>query len=575
MNKKLLINLMNQENSKKLLLIVLPFMVESIFAKGVKTRSFLAFPYGPLTIASYINSKNKNHKIKILDLNLHDNDNTILLDVISKELDDFNPDIVGFSMMFDQSYSYVDKLAQLIKSKKKRVPVILGGASATTAWNEIIVEQKNIDAICFSEGEVALLNLMNSDDFYSEFKKEPWITFEKVKEFGKDHKPKSIVENNLNSVVDLDYSFVDVNRYSMKEAFSPFASYRDKKNVKQFFLVTSRGCPFKCVFCAEPSLHGAGMRYADVDNIVSHVKKLKNKYGLNVLTFYDDQLLLNTKRAKELFRKLADLKIRCEAPNGVTLVYIDDEMANLMREAGFDTLPLAIESGSDYMLNKIIKKPLITKKIKPVVETLQKNEIFVQGYFVIGLPGEREIDREETIRVIKDSGIDWSGFSLASPVRGSELFVKAKENGWVNDEDLKLGNIQGNRYILNSGNIECTTEELIEKSYYMNLDVNFVNNRAMRIGNYETALRCFKEVSERYPGHAFAHDYLAKCYSAMNPFKYKKEIENNLNIKAKILREDSDNFWIKAYDYFRCHPNGYLKEYEYKKEKKELQLTIN
>lgn len=551
---------MSDKNSKKLLLIVLPFMVESIFAKGVKTRSYLAFPYGPLTIASYINSKNKNHKTKILDLNLHDNDETILLDIINKELDDFNPDVVGFSMMFDQSYSYVDKLAQLIKTKKENLPVILGGASATTAWNEIIVEQKNIDAICFSEGEVALLNLLNSDNFYDEFKKEPWVTFEKIKKFGKDYKPKSIVENDLNSVVDLDYSFVDVNRYSMKEAFSPFASYRNQKNVKQFFLVTSRGCPFKCVFCAEPSLHGAGMRYADVDNIVSHVKKLKNKYGLNVLTFYDDQLLLNTKRAKELFRKLAELKIRCEAPNGVTLVYIDDEMASLMKEAGFDTLPLAIESGSDYMLNKIIKKPLVTKKIEPVVERLHKNEIFVQGFFVIGIPGELEIHRQETIKVIKDSKIDWSGFSLASPVRGSELFELAKKNKWVDEKDLKLGNIQGNKYILNSGDIECTPEELTKKAYYMNLDVNFVNNQAMKRKDYFTALKCFLEVSERYPNHAFAHHYIAECYKKINPLEYKNKIDENIRIKEKILNNDEEKFWNNAFIDFKIDEKNYKKQ---------------
>ena len=133
----------------------------------------------------------------------------------------------------------------------------------------------------------------------------------------------------------------------------------------------------------------------------------------------------------------------------------------------------------------------MTRKINPVVESLHKHNIFVQGYFVIGLPGEREIDRQETVKVIKDAGIDWSGFSLASPVRGSELFVKAKENGWVKEDDLKLGNIQGNRYILNSNNIECTKEELIDKSYYMNLDVNFVNNRAMANKDYNTAIRCF------------------------------------------------------------------------------------
>ena len=62
-------NLINKNNTKKLLILVLPFIVESIFAKGVKTRSFLAFPYGPLTIASYIKKKNPDHKVKILDLN--------------------------------------------------------------------------------------------------------------------------------------------------------------------------------------------------------------------------------------------------------------------------------------------------------------------------------------------------------------------------------------------------------------------------------------------------------------------------------------------------------------------------
>lgn len=555
-------------NSKRFLILVLPHIVESIFAKGVKTRSYLAFPYGPLTIGSYIKKNSEKHQVHILDLNLYQQDDQRgLLDVINDKIEEFAPDIVGMSMMFDQSYKHVDQLASLIKQKKTNIKIILGGASATTAWNEIIEEQKNVDAICYSEGEVAILNLLNSENYIEEFKKDPWVTRDKVKK-DKNFKPKSVVENNLNTVIDLDYSLVDVKKYSMKEAFSPFASYRENKDVKQFFLVTSRGCPFKCVFCAEPSLHGYGMRYADVDDIIDHVKKLIDKYGLNVLTFYDDQLLLNVKRAKELFRKLSKFKIRCEAPNGVTLVYIDDEMASLMKAAGFDTLPLAIESGSDYMLNKIIKKPLITKKIAPVVERLHKNKIFVQGFFVIGIPGEREIDRQETIKVIKESKIDWSGFSLASPVRGSELFELAKKNKWVDEEDLKLGNIQGNKYILNSGNIECTPEELSKKAYYMNLDVNFVNNQAMKQNDYFTALKCFLEVSERYPDHAFAHHFIAECYKKINPQEYKDKIKKNLKIKDQILNNDKDKFWSNAFIDFNID-----KEIHIRKNKKLIAQT--
>ena len=95
----------------------------------------------------------------------------------------------------------------------------------------------------------------------------------------------------------MNYELVDVNTYSMKEAFSPFTTYKD--GAKQFFMVTSRGCPFKCVFCAEPSFHGANMRYVDVDKAVDHVTRLVKEYGLNVLTIYDDQILMNKERWTE------------------------------------------------------------------------------------------------------------------------------------------------------------------------------------------------------------------------------------------------------------------------------------
>ena len=80
----------------------------------------------------------------------------------------------------------------------------------------------------------------------------------------------SPVYDDLDNIIDVDYSLVDIDAYSMKEAFSPFTKFTESS--KQFFIVTSRGCPFKCVFCAEPSFHGANMRYASVDRVVEHVR---------------------------------------------------------------------------------------------------------------------------------------------------------------------------------------------------------------------------------------------------------------------------------------------------------------
>ena len=86
--------------------------------------------------------------------------------------------------------------------------------------------------------------------------------------------------------------FKQGNKYNMKEAFSPFSSIKNSEKIRQFFLVTSRGCPFKCVFCAEPSFHGKSMRYADIDVLINHIDHLVQKYNMNVLTIYDDQILL-------------------------------------------------------------------------------------------------------------------------------------------------------------------------------------------------------------------------------------------------------------------------------------------
>ena len=157
----------------------------------------------------------------------------------------------------------------------------------------------HIDACCYSEGEVGLKNLIEADSIESAISKDPWVTKEKLQQKAKT----SPVYDDLDKIVDVDYSLVDINAYSMKEAFSPFTRFTE--SAKQFFIVTSRGCPFKCVFCAEPSFHGANMRYASVDRVVEHVARLKAEYGLSVLTIYDDQILMNRARAKELFAKLA------------------------------------------------------------------------------------------------------------------------------------------------------------------------------------------------------------------------------------------------------------------------------
>lgn len=311
---------------------------------------------------------------------------------------------------------------------------------------------------------------------------------------------------NLDDVIDIDYSLVDIESYNMREAFSPFSG--TKPNGKQFFLVSSRGCPFKCVFCMRSADDDKSMRFASVDAVIKHVRDLIERYDMSVLTFYDDQILFNKKRAKQLFKELEQFNLRIECPNGLSVAFIDDELASLMKKAGMDTINLAIESGSPHVLNEIIHKPLKLNMVKPVVDILRKHGFWIHGFFVSGIPGETDDNRDETIKFIKDVALDWSGFSLAIPSRGSELYRICVDNGYIK-KDLAIDELNPNKYIINTP--EYSPEHVIKKTYLMNLDVNFVNNYRMKHGDYETAAKAFKEVLKITPDHAFAHFYLAKA----------------------------------------------------------------
>ena len=517
----------NPGKARSVLLVVLPYRLGDATTDTSKKaiRSFLAFPYGVLTLASYLKRFAGNlAAVEVLDLNLPSSDSPDV--VLNRKLAAMNPDLVGFSMSYDVSYAWLKSLAAAVKAFDAGTYVVAGGPAITTAYAEILAECDHVDAACYSEGEVGLKDLVEASDIEAAIAKDPWVTKAKLEK-------KTVVKpvyDDLDKIIDVDYALVNINAYSMKEAFSPFTKFTESS--KQFFIVTSRGCPFKCVFCAEPSFHGANMRYASVDRVVEHVARLKEQYGLSVLTIYDDQILMNRARAKDLFAKLAALDIRVEMPNGVTLSYIDEDLAHLMKRAGVDTIFLAIEHGSKRVLKDIIRKPIAFKQIKPTVQLLQKVGIFTCAFFVIGLPGETREERRETRDAIYDWGLDWAFFNYATPLRGSELFRQCKENKWIDDKYLPIGAIDMTEYVITAPGMD--RDEIKRTVFEMNVDLNFVNNHNLRSGNLPTAYQAFREVISRHPGQPFAQYFFAKCLEAMGAGQAKvdKHFQNYRDIIA-------------------------------------------
>ena len=542
---------MKSENqTRSVLLVVLPYRLGDATTDTSKkaVRSFLAFPYGVLTLASYVRRYAGNlNEIAVLDLNLPSGEAPDV--ILKRKISEMQPDVVGFSMSYDVSYSWLKSLAEAVKAHDGGIYTVAGGPAITTAYAEILTECAHLDAACYSEGEVGLKSLIEADDIQAAIAKDPWVTKEKLLQ----KVVTSPVYDDLDKIIDVDYSLVDINAYSMKEAFSPFTRFTASS--KQFFIVTSRGCPFKCVFCAEPSFHGANMRYASVDRVVEHVARLKEQYGLSVLTIYDDQILMNRARAKELFRKLAGLDIRVEMPNGVTLSYIDEELAGLMKSAGVDTIFLAIEHGSKRVLKDIIRKPIAFSRIKPTIQLLQSAGIFACAFFVIGLPGETRAERQETRDAIFDWGLDWAFFNYATPLRGSELFRQCKENNWIEQKYLPIGAIDMTDYVITAPGMD--KQEIKQTVFEMNLDLNFVHNSNLRKGNLKTAYKTFREVVDRHPAQPFAQYFMGKCLEEMGVGKAKvdKHFRNYRSVieASETWREAALKFGLELEPEYRPH----------------------
>jgi radical SAM superfamily enzyme YgiQ (UPF0313 family) len=400
-------------SEKKLLFIVLPDNINNI-------KDNISFPYGVLSIASYLKKyANDLVNIKIFDCNLYSTYISELFD----ELSLYQPDIIGISMIYEHSNKYLNSILITIKSANDQSIVLLGGVAAMCSYREILDIYADIDAICYGEGELPLLDYIRDLNFLSCC----WITKESIK---LNKTPYKHQIENLDNVVNIDYNLIDVTKYNI---YYPIANKLDNiKNKKIMPIITSRGCPFKCVFCCGYSTNVLDhkIRYASIESVISHIKNLVDKYGINTISILDDQLLFNKKRAKELFKKLIPFKLNIICPNGISPSYIDEELVILMKDAGMKVIYLAFESGSSFVLKNLMHKPNTINLSIKAINMLKKYGFKIVGYFVMGLPGETDKHREETLNFIKENSLDHIRLNIAFPFKGSKLYQDCLKNNY-------------------------------------------------------------------------------------------------------------------------------------------------
>lgn len=203
----------------------------------------------------------------------------------------------------------------------------------------------------------------------------------------------------------------------------PLNRYHDSLSVKgrTFMMVTSRGCPYHCQFCAEPAIYGHRVRYRSPTNVVNELEVLIRKHGMTHITFHDSTFNSDGERVKEICRLILarDLKFtwRCK----VRVDRVDDALLALMRRAGCRYLSFGVETASEARLLKL-GKGFSVDKAREAFALSRRHDFQILAFFIIGFPDETREEIEDTIRLAIELNPDFVEFMMATPYPGTALF---------------------------------------------------------------------------------------------------------------------------------------------------------
>jgi anaerobic magnesium-protoporphyrin IX monomethyl ester cyclase len=342
-----------------------------------------------------------------------------------------NADIMGITI-FTASFNVSRKIAGLTKKLNPNVHVIAGGPHPTSLPEQTL-SCPEFDTVVTGEGEEEMVKIV--DSYYSGIKI-----------------PRLI---NAAKLIDLD-SFPPPARHLVD--LKNYHRHVEGRNATT--MITSRGCPYSCVFCCR-DVHGNKVRLHSINRIIDELNDIKNTYGIDSVLFYDDVFTMNVRgRLEELCKRIKPLNFTFRCNGRVGMNKPGDYV--LLKEAGCDEIAFGIESGSQRILDAMGKRVTVEQNRK-TLEEAKAAGLKTKAYLMVGFPGETEETVEETKRFIETADPDKFTLFAFVPLPGCDVWRNPKKYGVIHlshDWDQYF-NIAGNY----EGGLTFETESLSNKRF--------------------------------------------------------------------------------------------------------------
>lgn len=338
---------------------------------------------------------------------------------------DFHPDIVGVNNLFTRQRENAHHIYRIVKELDPHIITIAGGAHPTV-MPELVMNDPNVDFAVLGEGEDTITKLIDAIEERGYIEEIDGIAFRANNYAVINPKRKFIA--NLDSL-----PFPARHLLSMEKYFGLNTSHGTRRKKRFSPIVTSRGCSAGCTFCSAHKVWGSKFRCRSPESVMAELQHLKANYAIEEVMFEDDNLTLNKSRAKGIFDLMIQerLNLVWDTPNGVAAFSLDEELIDKMKESGCYKLNLALESGSQYVLDTIIKKPLNLERAKQLVKYAQRIGLDTSIFLIAGMPGETQSQIWESFKMAAELGIYTPHISVATPYPGSELYATCIEHRYL------------------------------------------------------------------------------------------------------------------------------------------------
>ena len=391
----------------KVLFVVPPFAQIYGSYRHLYRKGFLNPPLGLCYLAASLSRGG--HEARIVDGEAE----SLSPDEIVSRAREFRPDVLAFtatSVDFDRAR----QIAGVLKCALPDTPSILGGTHVNIFGPQVLEETPAFDFGCVGDGEDLIVEFADAlaASEGGRLAQIPGLLRREDGHVLAD--PPRPVEKNIDR-----YPFParELLRNELYVRAVPRRGYRQTAAV-----MSSRGCPYSCVYCAVKSIYGGTrVRLRSAENVLDEIEKIVNRLGITHLGFNDDCLTLSRERMLAICEGIRKrgLKFTWEGLSRADLV--DRELLTAMRDAGFVRISFGIESGNPEIL-KVIRKSETLEQIEEAFRIAREVGIVARGSVIIGLPYETRDTVMQTFRFVNRlKGIDQVIVNILQPYPGTEV----------------------------------------------------------------------------------------------------------------------------------------------------------